>query len=368
MTKICHLSSVHFHQDTRVLYKECSSLAKKYETHLIAVNDVPKVVNNVKVHTFPRFKSRLLRILFAPILMFFKAKEINAEIYHIHDPELIFCALALKFFFKKKIIFDVHEHIKKHFYSKPYHIPAFVTKIIAFAYSFIENNLLNKFDLIITATPLIKEEVLPYNKNVRDINNFPILKEYLSDSEQISNSKSVCYIGAITENRGIKLMIDALSLDESFELKLAGSFVSQKLENEVKKMKSWENVTYYGFQNRRKIYDIMKNSFAGLLLMKNTPNNINTFPNKMFEYMLAGIPIIVSDFSLWKEILKETNCAIFVNQNKPEEIIKAMNYLYKNPEIAKQMGRNGRDKVLSEYNWGKEEKKLYELYEMLRGQ
>ncbi len=365
MRKICHLSSVHFHQDTRILYKECSSLAKNYHTHLIAVNDVPKIINGVKIHTFPKFKSRLFRILFAPILMLYKAVQINAAIYHIHDPELILCAMILKLVFHKKIIFDIHEHIKKHFNSKPYRIPNFVISLITIIYSFIEKNVLDKFDFIITATPLIKKETLPFNKKVEAINNFPILKEYLSDSEQITHSKSVCYIGAITENRGIKLMVDALSLDESFELKLAGSFVFQELENEVKKMKSWKNVTYYGFQNRIEIYDIMKNSFAGLLLMKNTPNNINTFPNKMFEYMLAGIPIIVSDFPLWREILKNTNCAIFVNQTKPEEIIKAMNYLYENPEIAKQMGQIGREKILTDYNWENEEIKLTLIYKEL---
>lgn len=368
MTKICHLSSVHFHQDTRVLYKECSSLAKKYETHLIAVNDLPKVVNNVKVHTFPKFKSRLLRILFAPILMFFKAREINAEIYHIHDPELIFCALALKFFFKKKIIFDVHEHIKKHFYSKPYYIPAFVTKIIAFAYSFIENNLLNKFDLIITATPLIKEEVLPYNKNVKDINNFPIIEEVNFDAKNKDVSNSICYIGAITEERGIFEMIKTLEFSDNFRLSLAGGFVSNELKEKSMGMKGWEKVDYHGFVDREKVYEIMQQSFAGLLILHPINNYINSFPNKMFEYMLAGIPIVASDFPLWKKILNNVNCAIFINPNDVEGIFKAVKYLKENPEIAKQMGRNGREKVLSDYNWEKEEKKLYELYEILRGQ
>jgi glycosyltransferase involved in cell wall biosynthesis len=347
------------------LYKECSSLAKNYETHLIAVNDVPKIVNKVKVHTFPKFKSRLLRILFAPILMFFKAMKINAEIYHIHDPELIFCALALKFFFKKKIIFDVHEHIKKHFKSKPYHIPFFVMKIITFAYSFIENNLFNKFDLIITATPLIKKEVYSFNNNVQAINNFPIISEVKQLNEK--KNHSVCYVGAITKDRGILEMIKALEFDDKIRLSLAGGFVSEELREESMQQKGWKNVDYFGFVDREKVYEIMGKSFAGMIILATINNYLNSFPNKMFEYMLAGIPIIASDFPLWKEILDGVDCAVFVNPNNIEEIYNAVKYLNENPKIAEQMGRNGREKVLSDYNWEKEEKKLYEVYQNLEG-
>ena len=367
MIKICHLSSVHIYQDTRILYKECSSLGKKYDTHLIAVNDVPKIINNVKVHPFPKFKSRFLRIIFAPLIMLFKARQINAEVYHIHDPELILTAIILKILFKKKIVFDVHEHIKKHFHSKPYHIPSFVLKLITFAYSFIENHLLNKFDLIVTATPLIKEEIIAFNKNVIAINNYPIIEEVKLQEEKIKESNSVCYVGAITEDRGIKIILNVLSLNDKFKLKLVGKFVSQELESEVKNMNSWDKVEYYGFKNRQEIYKIMNESFAGLIVLKKIYNYANSFPNKMFEYMLAGIPIIASDFPLWKKILKDVDCAIFVNPENPEDIMNAIIYLKDNPEIAKRMGKAGQEKVLKDYNWNSEERNLFEKYQELIG-
>ena len=82
--------------------------------------------------------------------------------------------------------------------------------------------------------------------------------------------------------------------------------------------------------------------------------------------MMAGLPVICTDFILWKEVVEKNNCGICVNPRNISEIIDAINYLLNNPEIAMQMGRNGRDAVFKEYNWNTQTQKLLSVYEKIQ--
>jgi glycosyltransferase involved in cell wall biosynthesis len=93
------------------------------------------------------------------------------------------------------------------------------------------------------------------------------------------------------------------------------------------------------------------------------PNNISCLPNKLFDYMLVGLPVIASNFPLYKEVVDENNCGLIVDPTKPEEIAAAIEYLIEHPEEARKMGKNGRKAVLEKYNWEKESKKLLAIYE-----
>lgn len=92
------------------------------------------------------------------------------------------------------------------------------------------------------------------------------------------------------------------------------------------------------------------------------PNYVDAQPNKMFEYMSAGLPVIASNFPLWKEIIEGNQCGICVNPLEPKEIAAAIDWLTQNPEAAEQMGKNGRKAVEEKYNWQNEEEKLINLY------
>ena len=92
------------------------------------------------------------------------------------------------------------------------------------------------------------------------------------------------------------------------------------------------------------------------------PNHVNALPNKMFEYMSAGLPVIASNFPLWKEIVEGNKCGLTVNPLSPKEIAEAIRYLLAHPEEARKMGENGRKAVLEKYNWDNESRKLMVFY------
>jgi glycosyltransferase involved in cell wall biosynthesis len=83
----------------------------------------------------------------------------------------------------------------------------------------------------------------------------------------------------------------------------------------------------------------------------------------MFEYMAAGIPVIASDFKLWRTIVDGAECGVCVDPMEPAAIADAIDFLVRNPEVARRMGRNGREAVKTQFNWDNEELKLIRFYE-----
>jgi glycosyltransferase involved in cell wall biosynthesis len=94
-------------------------------------------------------------------------------------------------------------------------------------------------------------------------------------------------------------------------------------------------------------------------------NYLDALPIKMFEYMSAGIPVIASDFDLWRTIVEESKCGLCVDPMDPAAIASAIDYLVGHRAEAEKMGENGRQAVLSRYNWAREEAKLIEFYDRL---
>lgn len=367
MLKAVHLTSVHSRYDIRIFLKECSFLASVGHRISLVVADGKGDEHkaNVAICDVGAAKGRIERIFKVTRKVLEKAKALDADVYHLHDPELIPVGLKLKRL-DKKVIFDAHEDVPKQLLGKPYlNKPTqwFLSHIFA-AY---EGWACKRFDAIITATPFIREKFLAINPRSVDINNFPMLGELTSASNEWGvKSNQVCYVGCIATNRGIKTLVQAMEfVEKGARLQLGGKFSEFDVEEEVKKNPGWSSVDELGWLDRDGVRAVLERSVAGVVTFHPLPNHIDAQPNKMFEYMSAGIPVIASHFPLWREIIEGNDCGLCVDPMDTKAIAEAIDFLVRNPDRAQCMGKNGRKAVEVKYNWKIEGKKLLNLYEDL---
>ena len=362
--KIVHLSSVHRDLDVRILLKECASLASKIDNasvNLILAGVTEREEFGIHIHSVSKYNgSRLKRMWFTVNQVFSKAISLDADIYHLHDPELLRIALKLKRR-GKIVVYDAHEDLPRQIMGKSY-LP--FKRVFAAFFERYENFVVKRLDGVVTATPFIAARFKKVNENTIDINNFPLESEIaFSNNEPSVIENRVCFIGGISPIRGISQLVDSLE-NSLVRLSLAGEIESEYF-NELSVKAGWRNVDALGFINRSQALALKQKCLAGIVTFLPYPNHVNAQPNKIFEYMAAGLPVIGSNFPLWKEIIEQNNCGICVDPTDSLAIAAAIHELASDKELARKMGENGSRLVKEKYNWVHEEIKLIDFYQQL---
>jgi glycosyltransferase involved in cell wall biosynthesis len=368
--KICHLTSVHSINDVRIFLKECSSLAANgYDVTLIACGDTAfeEIKNGVKrISLYVPVQNRFQRMIKRTRAVYARALQVNADVYHFHDPELLPFGLKLRNR-GKKVIFDSHEFYGEQIREKKY-LPVIIRNLIAVIYMKYESYVCKKIDAVVQICTLEGNNYFEgrTSKSVF-ITNAPILKESVSgDNIPFGNRKCIAYIGFLTYDRGLTHLVRATAKANS-KLILCGIFSPEEYQNELKDLSEYSVVDYRGFINKSEINEVLKKCFAGIstLLHIGQYPKIDTLPTKVYEYMSMGLPVIMSDTPFAKKMIDKYKFGICVDPSSIEEIADAIVYLYKNKHVAEKMGENGQKAVLNEFNWMNEEKKILALYNNL---
>ena len=364
--RIAHLTSAHPRDDIRVFLKECCSLAAHgYEVVLVVADGRgDEVRDGVTITDVGRSTGRLDRMFKVTRRVLRKAMALDADIYHLHDPELLPVGLKLRRR-GKKVVFDAHEDVPKQILGKHYLHP-WVRRILSWGFAHFEHYACKRFDGVVTATPYIRDKFLSINPLSVDINNFPMIGELESAVSWDDKACEVCYVGSIAQIRGVKEVVRAMeSVRTPVRLNLVGGFAEAQVEAEVRTYAGWTRVNALGVQGRPGVREVLGRSVAGVVTLHPASNYLDALPIKMFEYMSAGIPVIASDFDLWRTIVQESQCGLCVDPLDPTAIALAIDHLVSRRDEAETMGRNGRQAVLSRYNWAREEAKLIEFYDRL---
>ncbi|MGH0590362.1 glycosyltransferase family 4 protein [Bacillus mycoides] len=369
--KVFMFSSVHVWVDTRIFYKEAMTLAQcGYQVDFYAIdNDMPTPNTSINVNLLPK-KNRWHR----PSRWYYLYKEAlksDARFYHFHDPELLLVAKKLR---KKKpdaiIIYDMHEHFPGQIKTKEW-IPKWIRNPLSSWICQKEKRAMQACDAVIFAEKSYVRNHLEYGGVKQEILNFPT---WQPKHDVLKEEKfTFIYVGDIVIDRNVFGMLDLVSELKNrgyrdFQLKLIGPIstsLSIELTSYIKKIGIEEEVRFYGRLPYSEIWDHYRNAHIGLCLLLPHPNYLHSLATKIYEYMAAGLPSIVSDFPDWRALILETNSGITANPYDISEIADVAEKIMNNPLLYIKLGESGRDAFEQQYNWDSEARKLEQLYKQL---
>lgn len=365
--RVVHMTTVHRPFDTRIFSKQAVTLAAAgYNVALVQQGEGSEDRSGVRILPVPAYRSRLLRMTAGVARAVGHAIRSRAEVVHIHDLELVWGGLLLKAM-GRRVIYDIHEDVAKDLDDKAY-LPAWIVPVARAGVGIFEHAAERIFDAQCAATRAIAARFR--RGSTRLIRNTPIVDELVVPTSKPFGERApaAAYVGGLAAFNGAASMVAAIGLfDDASPIRLVmgGRFPDARFEAEVRALDGWEKVDFRGWVDRPQMAAILADARCGLVVYRPTPNVVESEPNKFFEYLTAGLPLIASDFPAWRAFVEEHRCGILVDPHDPRAIADAMAYLIEHPDEAEAMGQRGRAAVLTDYNWETDAARLVALYDEL---
>jgi glycosyltransferase involved in cell wall biosynthesis len=376
--KVCILTSVHPPFDPRIFHKEAQTLVQAgYEVTLIAPHDKKSEnVDGVQIMGLPRYKRRFYRPLNWWRILRVALRQ-KADAYHFHDPELLPIGLWLQWWTGKPVVYDAHEHYPDAILIRGW-MPLPAREPISKLFDLIELCLGAHFSAILVADDAVEARFKKISPRVVKLYNFPLQTMFQAgqseEAESVERLNSVVHVGLLSEERGVWIMLDAISAliniyNLDVTLTLIGRLSSLTLEKQMKDCVQAGGIASHielvGQVPHVEVPRYTRRARVGWVPWQPVKKHCKNIPTKMFEYMACGLPIVASDLPPIRRFIAESACGILVNATNAHEHAEAILYMLDHPDEAQRMGENGRNAVKEKYNWESERRKLLRLYEEL---
>lgn len=362
---IAHLTSVHPTPDVRIYFKECQSLAGRgFRVTIVAPeSDLYPSGTGVEYVPVPLRKNRLRRMLLSPLDVLRKARSINADAYHIHSAELIPMGLLLRLG-GKRVVFDAHEDIPDLVKTRAY-IPVRLRSLVSELTKGLLALVSKGYTGVVAATPAIAEDY-PSEKTVV-VQNFPV-DEVPLDTPYVPMADRplvIIYAGALNEIRGIPQLVEAMGIvgpRTNARLLLLGTFSPAHLEGQLERSPGWKYTEFLGQRSRDEMIEHLSQARLGVVTFLPAPNHMRSEPNKLFEYMNSGLPILSSDFQHWRQFVSDAGTGRMVDPADSQAIATEIEWFLNHPEESAEMGIKGRELSRTKFSWESQAQKLGDFY------
>ncbi|HET8692709.1 MAG TPA: glycosyltransferase family 4 protein [Steroidobacteraceae bacterium] len=366
--RVVHLTTVHDPYDTRILRRECAMLARQdaLDVHLLNAKGVRDRVEGVQIAPFDAAGSRWRRMTVSTWKALRAAQSMDADLYHLHDPELLPAALALKLS-GRRVVYDCHENFVEKARARSW-IPRPLRGLYGRAYGWLARRILPRLDGLVAATEGIAAD-LPARRTVvlRNLPDLDAIRAGLAGTER--QAGLVLYTGGLTPNRGIEQVVAGLRghCREDWRLVIVGS-ADAEVRARLQEALRDDRIDFRGRVAFAEVVRLMGTAAVGVVCNQARFDYQNALPNKLFEYMAAGLPVVCSDFPQWRAIVDGYGCGVLCDSGDPRSIGGAVESLLCDPEGARLMGRRGQAAVEESLSLEPEVQRLRQMYgEILQG-
>lgn len=376
MRRICIITTSHGRNDIRMYQKQAVSLAAHdFNVYYVVADGQPdEIKGNIVLTSFGvKERGKIDRLLFLSRRLYDSVLRINADVYQICDPELIPLGIKLKNK-GKTVIFDSVEDWEG-YYAGMYH--GVVAKIMSKTMTFVLKHYLNRFDLVLVMSPNILKRLNRYAPNkVKMVSNYPITKgmqnQIINSKEQyLTNKNNFIYCGSVYDFSEQETIVNAIKKQKTEPAKyiIVGSIPDDRKES-LSELSQNGHLELIPWVKKEELLKLYNSSICGVVIFDYTPVCCNKEgqmgSNKIFEYMMQGLPVICTDFDLWKSLIVDKyKCGICVNPKSEEQLADAIGYILAHKKEAYEMGQRGRNAVLNEFNWESQAKIYLRLYDEL---
>jgi len=360
--RVLHLTTLHPGFDPRIYWKEARSLAAAgYEVHFAGPDAQQAPDRSVQVHLLERPSNGLRRIVGSTNEALRVVAEASPDIVHFHDPELLPVGILLR---RRGIatVYDAHEDLTNQVSHKPY-IHRRLRRLAGASVGAVERTLASRMSAVVAAT----DQIAARHGNARllaTVRNFPLESEFPKKSVANQDRENTAiYIGTITRERGILELVNAAEQfhkDVGARLVLAGPIHGDGFAEELAALEGWRYVDHTPWLDRREVSDQLSRAGCGLVTLLPSPSYLESLPVKMFEYMASGLPVVASDFPLWRPLVGDAG--VMVDPTDPRDIAHGVVRILSDEDAASSMSSAGRLAFEQKYSWESERRRLEVLY------
>lgn len=308
-----------------------------------------------------------VRFLYRKVALIFKMtywgwKE-NTDIYHANDLNTLLQAVICgKWLRRRKVLFDSHEvNLSRSGYDS-FLYPLAESFLLRFVdRSIQENHTRAKF--IEKVYHFLPDVIYNYPFYQADIANPVDLHSQLGLAE---NEPILLYQGGLQKDRGLDKLLEAVPFIERGTVVFIGDGkMKPYLVEETKRRNLGDKVKFLEKVPVEELPRYTRDAYLGFQLLNDTCfNHYSAASNKLFEYLMAGVPLIACDFPEIRQVVRENNVGIVVKSDEPTSIAKGINQLVADPEMREKMHQNALI-ARERYNWDNEKVNFLKIYQKL---
>jgi len=386
---ICHVWDADYPWDVRV-EKVCDSLAKRNQVHLVCRNTQRRasyeLMKGLHIHRLPALPAAFGRLntligfpaFFNPLWFAKLWRTISTtgtQLIIVRDLPLALLAIVVGRLREIPVILDMaenypammqdlHDSEGVRFTDYLVRNPTIVQVVERISLRFVDHIIV----VVDESRDRLERLGVPREKITVVMNTPPTSRLVVSHEEREQGEKRsgkelrLIYLGLLEWPRGLETVIEAMREVRSslpdIQLEIIGTGRHKSLfEQRVKQLGLEAHVRFLGWLDYQEAVRKIGECDIGLVPHHATPSWNSTIPNKLFDYMSLGKPVIVSDALPTKRIVEEEECGAVFRDRDPKDLARAILSL-KDEQVRLAKGRLGKQAVVGKYNWSMDEQQL----------